>query len=194
MNSRRIDPLAIDVAGLVQRSVASLYSSLVTRPTGRAVRYAIESQLAEASQPALSLIDLSEVSLLDFSCADEVVAKLLMRYLGDDRPGEAFFVVAGVRDAHRHAIEVVMERHSLAVVARGQHGGFELIGPRSLGEARVWDLLESRGRIGDHELRHVLPDETDRVALGLLEARRLVFRPGDGEHVHAFSAVLRDLG
>lgn len=194
MSRRRIDPLAIDVAGLVQRSVASLYSSLVTRPTGRAVRYAIESQLAEASQPALSLIDLSEVSLIDFSCADEVVAKLLMRYLGDDRPGDAFFVVAGVGHAHRHAIEVVMERHSLAVVARGQHGRFELIGPRSMGEARVWDVLESRGRIGDHEVQQVLPDETDRAALGLLEARRLVFRPGGGAQVHAFSAVLRELG
>ncbi|MGW8267353.1 MAG: hypothetical protein ACWGSQ_13385, partial [Longimicrobiales bacterium] len=55
-----IDPVSIDVGRLVRRSVASLYSSLVTRPTGQAVRLAIENVLAEESgQVSLSIIDLS---------------------------------------------------------------------------------------------------------------------------------------
>ena len=84
-----IDPIEIDVGTVLQRSVASLYSHLVTRPTGRAVRLAIESQLAEAERPSVYMIDLSEVAILDFSCADEVVAKLLLRYVEADRPAEA---------------------------------------------------------------------------------------------------------
>ena len=88
-------PIEIRVGALVQRSVATLYSHLVTRPTGRAVRLAIESQLAEAGDTAFSLIDLSEVTVLDFSCADEVVAKLVARYLEADRPREAYFVIPG---------------------------------------------------------------------------------------------------
>ena len=53
------DPIAIDVGSLVQKTVTSLYSHLVTRPTGRAVRMAIETQLSGAGQQSLSLIDLS---------------------------------------------------------------------------------------------------------------------------------------
>ena len=60
-----IDPIEIDVGMVLQRSVASLYSHLVTRPTGRAVRLAIESQLAETERPSLSMIDLSEVEEQD---------------------------------------------------------------------------------------------------------------------------------
>lgn len=193
MDEHRIDPIAIDVGQLVQRSVTSLYSTLITRPTGRAVRYAIESQLAGASRPALSLIDLSEVSLLDFSCADEVVAKLLLRYLADDRPGEAFFVFGGVAEAHRHAIEIVLERQSLAAVAQAAGGAFELLGIRSGPEMRVWEVLEERGRISDDEVMEVLPDGEDQDALARLEARRLVFRAGHGARVHALSALIRDL-
>lgn len=193
MDDPRIDPISIDVGVLVQRSVASLYSSLVTRPTGRAVRYAIESQLSDAGEPALSLIDLSQVSLLDFSCADEVVAKLLLRYLPDDRPGEAFFVFGGVGHAHRGAIEVALERQSLAAVAQADHGGFELLGFRSGTEARVWSVMEERGRVVDGEMDSVFPDPDDRSALARLEARRLLFRPRGGAGVHALSALVRDL-
>ena len=72
-----LDPIAIDVGEVLQRTQTSLYSHLVTRPTGRAVRMAIKTQLQGNSNRSFSLIDLSEVVILDFSCADEVVAKLL---------------------------------------------------------------------------------------------------------------------
>ena len=100
MSDAPLDPIAIDVGGLVRKTVTSLYSHLVTRPTGRAVRMAIETQLSGTVPRSLSLIDLSEVTILDFSCADEVVAKLLQRYL-DDTAHEAFFVFCGVREPHR---------------------------------------------------------------------------------------------
>lgn len=189
----RIDPISIDVGVLVQRSVASLYSSLITRPTGRAVRYAIESQLADAGEPALSLIDLSEVSLLDFSCADEVVAKLLLRYLAEDRPGEAFFVFGGVGEAHRHAIDAALERQSLAAVARVVGGPFELIGTWSVAEGRVWEVLEQRKTVADHEIPELLPGAEEQEALRLLEARRLVFRSAQGGPIHALSGLILDL-
>ena len=94
MSELPLDPIAIDVGDLVQKTVTSLYSHLVTRQTGRAVRMAIEAQLAELGEMSLSLIDLSEVTVLDFSCADEVVAKLIQRYQGSDSPG-VFFVFRG---------------------------------------------------------------------------------------------------
>lgn len=190
-------PLQIDVGQLVQRTVASLYSSLVTRPTGRAVRLAIESQLAEEErrpdEAAFSLIDLSEVTVLDFSCADEVVAKLLLRYLEDDRPRDAFFVFRGVTEVHRDPIEAVLERQELAAVAQHHDGRYDLLGTRTEPEWRVWRVVEERGRMPPPELTRALVREEEREALERLVTRRLVFRAPRSGDVHALSRLVADL-
>jgi hypothetical protein len=185
--------IQIDVGQLVQRSVTSLYSHLVTRPTGRAVRLAIETQLAEAGDTAFSLIDLSEVTVLDFSCADEVVAKLLLRYLDADRPREAFFVFRGVRDLHRDPIEVVLERQRLAAVAQREDGVFELLGTRTDEEIEVWDLVEEQGRVNETELASVFRGPPLIKALDDLIERRLVFRAPTSGTVHALSRLVPNL-
>ncbi len=179
----------IDVGSLVQRSVATLYSHLVTRPTGRAVRLAIESLLADAGDAAFSLIDLSEVTVLDFSCADEVVAKLLLRYLDADRPREAYFVILGMRELHREPIEAVLERQGLATVAQLESGTYELLGVRSGPEETAWRLVQAHGRIRRDQAAELLPHPDDRSALDDLVRRRLVFDDVRSGTVHALSRL-----
>jgi hypothetical protein len=101
-------PFSFDLSSLVRRSVASLYSHLVTRPTGRALRMGIESQIGEIGSVCLSVLDFSQVVVLDYSCADEVVAKLIQRYQAADRPADAYFVARGLADQHRHPIDEVL--------------------------------------------------------------------------------------
>lgn len=182
----------IDVGRIVRRSVASLYSHLVTRPTGRAVRLAIETQLAEVGETAFSVIDLSEVTVLDFSCADEVVAKLLLRYLEEDRPRDAFFVFRGVGELHRDPIEVVLERQRLAAVAQTVEGPFELMGTRTEAEAHVWRLVENEGHLPGADWRNVV-ERAHHDAMDRLVARRLVFRAPVSGDIHALSRLVRDL-
>ena len=184
-----LPPIQIDVGSLVQRNVATLYSHLVTRPTGRAVRLAIESLLAEAGDTAFSLIDLSEVSVLDFSCADEVVAKLLLRYLDADRPREAYFVIRGLSDIHREPIEVVLARQQLATVAQRVDGTYELLGVRSGPEDSAWHVVEAHGRIRAEEVASLLPAAEDRSALTELVRRRVVFADVQSGTVHALSRL-----
>lgn len=184
-----LNRIAIDVGEVLQGSVASLYAHLVTRPTGRAVRMAIETQLQGAHAPSISLIDFSEVVILDFSCADEVVAKLLQKYLHDDVKN-AFFVFRGVHEPHRDQIEVVLERHGLAAVAETDPGTFELVGARTTGEARVWALLEERGVVSIEDLPELRDSDADRAALASLSARRLAFPSPDSGRVHALSRLV----
>ncbi len=184
MADRAPDPIRIDVGALVQRSVASLYAHLVTRPTGRAVRLAIETQLAEAGEPTVSLIDLTEVTILDFSCADEVVAKLLQRFLGADRPRNAFFVFRGVQVRHRDPMEAVLERQSLVAVAQREDGGFELLGPATPAERDAWHRVERAGRIPSDGRDHHFGDPNLSSGLAGILSRRLVFEaPGSGDLV-----------
>ena len=182
-------PIQIDVGSLVQRSVATLYSHLVTRPTGRAVRLAIESLLADAGDTAFSMIDLSEVTVLDFSCADEVVAKLLLRYLEEDRPREAYFVIRGLGELHREPIEVVLERQRLTTVAQRDDGSYELLGVRSGAEEAAWRVVETRGRLHPDEIAQLLPQAEERSALDALVRRRVVFADARSGTVHALSRL-----
>jgi hypothetical protein len=185
-----VEPIAIDVGLILRGSVESLYSHLVTRPTGRAVRLAIEERLARGSRTALSLIDLSDVTVMDFSCADEIVAKLLMRFLEEDRPGDTLFVFRGVRQSLLEPIETVLERQELLAVAQGNDGLCELIGTRTEEEEYVWTVLEGRGRIVASEVSEVFPGSHHRDALEDLVLRRVAFVPSGDRIYHALSALL----
>lgn len=192
MTDARLDPISIDVGQVLQRTVTSLYSHLVTRPTGRAVRMAIETQLQSVGERSLSLIDLSEVVILDFSCADEVVAKLLER--SRERPEhEAFFVFRGVNEPHQDQIEAVLERRGLAAVVETDPGTFRLLGLRTTGEDRVWDALERRGLVCREEIGELFDDAGDREAFESLLDRRLAFRSPTSGRIHALSRLVQRL-
>lgn len=186
-----LDPVSIDVGRLLQGTVTSLHAHLVTRPTGRAVRMAIEAQLRTTGGRSLSLIDLTEVAILDFSCADEVVAKLLEEALGNPAH-DAFFVLRGVREPHRDQIEVVLERRGLATVAETAPGTFELLGSSTPAERRAWDVVEERGLVSVTEVDDLLPDG-EGGALDRIVERRLAFRSPASERVHALSRLVGHL-
>ncbi|MCH1571756.1 MAG: hypothetical protein L7S64_10465 [Longimicrobiales bacterium] len=186
------DPIAIDVGEVLQRSVTSLYSSLVTRPTGRAVRMAIETQLQGAGTLSISLIDFSEVGIIDFSCADEVVAKLLQQYLADDAR-DAFFVFRGVREPHQPQVEGVLRRQELAAVVEVEPERFTLVGSFSEDEQRVWDHLETEGSLDTDAIERIAVQVQDARALESLLARGLAFRSPQSGRIHALSRLVAHL-
>ena len=155
LHGRRVAPLPIDLSHVHRRSVTSLFSNLVTRPTGRAIRTGVESQIAEMEgdrQVTLSILDFGQVRVLDYSCADEIVAKLLLRYLGEERPAEAFFIVRNLQDHHVEAIEAVLERHELLLVAVSEDRGVELLGADDADRRAIWEALVQRGRASRADL------------------------------------------
>jgi hypothetical protein len=107
----------IRVDRLLRESVETPYSDLVTRSTGRLVRTSIQQALA-ASEGPVALLDFSNVGLVDLSCADEIIAKLLL-----DPPGETYLVLQGLREEQLEAIEHVLEHHDLAALVCDPTGG-----------------------------------------------------------------------
>ena len=136
----------IDLSSVLRQTVAcDLYSNLVTRHTGAAVRGQIERLLGDARERTLTVIDFSQVSMIDFSCADEVIAKLLLRYAAENAPREAYFLFRGVTDVHWEAIETVLERHGLALVIE-QDDGVHVAGTLPDDERRAWESVRRLGR------------------------------------------------
>ena len=181
----------IDLGAMLRRTVCELYSDLVTRPTGAAVRTGIEQQLSELAGRTLTVIDFSRVGLLDFSCADEIVAKLLVRCQADDPAHDAYFLLSGIRDLHVEPIEAVLERRALAVVAHPAAGLPDLLGVADGTERAVWSALDRLGRATAPEVATAagLPAGDAEPTLESLCGRRVIMR--DDHEFVALGAVAR---
>jgi len=128
----------IDVHAVLQESVSGIYTDLVTRPTGRVVRERIEHAMAAAhGAVALARIDFTRVGCIDYSCADEIVAKLL-------RGRPAVLVLTGISDGHREAIEPVLAGHRMAAVIERSDGTLEAVGAPDAAVALLEELVARR--------------------------------------------------
>jgi hypothetical protein len=127
----------IDVHAVLQESSFAGYTDLVTRATGRVVRERIERVISGYVAPRITRMDFSGVGCMDYSCADEIVAKLL-------RAQPALLVLRGIRDGHREAIEPVLIHHGLAVVLEGPDGALETLGSPEVA-AELLDRLVTEG-------------------------------------------------
>ncbi|MGW8284058.1 MAG: hypothetical protein ACWGON_12225 [Gemmatimonadota bacterium] len=173
-------------------AVASLYQEyLITRQTGRAVRDGIERLFSDRCGEALAVIDFRDVAVIDFSCADEVVAKLVMSSAEDpDSPDHRFVLVRGVREHHLDPVEGALRRRGLAVAAERETGEPLLLGDVDPDAGAAWQMLCACGRIRSNELALRMglePVSCDRL-LADLYRRRLVRRCGDEFESLAFTA------
>lgn len=103
--------IALD--SVLRDATDATYRNLVTRPTGVAVRDRVVRALRQEPRTQ-AVLDFSRIGLVDFSCADEVVAKLVqaMHELPVSR-----VILTGVRLDHAEAIDHALGRHGLMVLA-----------------------------------------------------------------------------
>jgi len=124
----------INVHAILQQSVNGFYTDLVTRPTGRAVRENIERDLPAGT---VAVMDFTGVGCLDYSCADEIVAKLV-------RDKVRVLLLRGLTDAHREAIEPVLAGAGLAVLCERADGALEGLGASEPAPALLDELVQRR--------------------------------------------------
>jgi hypothetical protein len=169
----------IHIGTLLRETVASPYRNLVTRPTGAAIRNRIRAAIAD-SDCHTALLDFSDIELLDLSCADEVVAKLL---LDDGRERGVLVVLSGLREDQHEAIEHVLTTHRLAVAAMpgGEHPAPRLLGWVTADARAAFAFLCERGALLAAELAGALdwPATRAEAALEALAVHRLVQIDGD---------------
>jgi hypothetical protein len=165
----------IDVGSVLRHSANLPFSDLVTRPTGAAVRRCIQTELAALSEGDVALLDFSHIGMMDYSCADEVVAKLLIALAGQDAHA-GYIVFHGITDAHLEAIEVVLDPHGLALVVQFADGGARLVGSVSDEERAIWEMVYARGSAAADDVADVAgrePAEMARILESLLHRRLL---------------------
>lgn len=171
--------MRIDVGAVLRHSANHPYANLVTRTTGAAVRKCIEEEIAAVASGTVVTLDFTHIVMMDYSCADEVVAQLLLdlERRGDDASSLVFH---GITDAHLEAIEDVAVHHGLALVVHFADGAARLVGSVSDDERTVWQCVHARGPAAAEEVaRDVARDAADvLLVLQALYTRRLLRRDG----------------
>lgn len=170
-------PIRLDL--VLREAVATPYSDLVTRSTGAAVRHHLLATLRDRPL-ADAHLDFSAVGFMDFSCADEVVAKLLLEVAALP---VGRIVLHGLREDHAEAIDHALDRHGLVLAALTADAGRALL----LGRAEDdWHPVVSRlhdrgGRVPAAPLADDLAWSLDRTTTALdgLVARRCVLAHPD---------------
>ena len=170
---------SINVLDLLAAAEGDSDPNLVTRQTGRAVRALIEAELARRPPGSVCMIDFRGVGVLDYSCADEVAARVRAT-------ASSVVVFRCTQDRHADQLGTVLEHHSLAAVAETGPGRFQLLGRVEAHTRSAWQALEEAG-IGSNS--DGLPTEPP-AGYGALAADGLAFRCERSGAYHAFSSIL----
>lgn len=174
----------IDLTEVLARSVGSWHRDLVTRSTGAKVRSGIEEALTSRPADDPVVLNFSAVRVLDCSCADEVVAKLLLEHAIGAEGRAVCFVIRGLTETHAEEIDHVLRRRRLALVAEEVGERPRLLGEVAPSAAAAWDVLADRGGAGEEEiaLALALPPLEARLALDSLVGAGVV-RLSEGRYL-----------
>jgi len=91
------------------------------RSRGARIREALEKILSEEKRSLRIVLDFSGMGSIDFSWADEVVAKMISRLWGGEY-GEKFLVLKNLDSSQAENIDVALERKRLAILITGPQG------------------------------------------------------------------------
>jgi len=108
--------LKYDLYTFLKEELGNGSKDLVTRPSGEKIRRRVERDMEKEPAGAVVALDFTKIGIIDYSCADEIVAKLVSRLLSGEY-GDKYLVLTGLNENQKENIEVALERKDLAVVA-----------------------------------------------------------------------------
>lgn len=101
---------------LVVEELRNESNNLVTRQTGQRIRERIERDLETEEEGQIVILDFSGVGIIDYSCADEVVAKIIARLIGNEY-GDKYILLRNLAPNQRENIQVALERKNLPALS-----------------------------------------------------------------------------
>ena len=148
---------------------------LTGRSRGIRIRETIERILKEKGE-ALIVLDFSGSGSIDFSWADEVVAKMISR-LWSNEYGDKFIVLKGLNPSQTENVGVALERKRLAILITGA-SGWQIIGSLNNYLIRTLQEVMKRSRLTLRELSEGegIAMNTSGTRLLNLYKKRLVIR------------------
>ncbi|MCX7793307.1 MAG: STAS-like domain-containing protein [Thermodesulfovibrionales bacterium] len=169
-----------DLYRILKEELKNGSSDLVTRNSGQTIRERIERDIVKEKDGEVIALDFSRIGIIDYSCADEIVAKLISRLLNNEY-GERFIILKGLDDTQKENIEVALERKELSSIAIMRNGKEVLIGNLNNYLKETLHIINERGKCTAKELSKKLRLELNTAATRLLNLykKKLIKRTGE---------------
>src|SRR5512147_682796 len=119
--------ISYDLYKLLKDELGNGSKDLVTRQSGEKIRQRIERDIEKEPDGSVAALDFSGIGVIDYSCADEIAAKLVSRLLSGEY-GDRYLLLLGLNENQKENIEVALERKGLAAAAEMKGGGRVLLG------------------------------------------------------------------
>ena len=166
-----------DLQKLLKDELGNGSKDLVTRQSGQTIRERIERDIEKEPDSAVVSLDFSKIGVIDYSCADEIVTKLVSRLLAGEY-GDKYLLLAGLNENQKENIEVAIERKDLAVMAEMRDGSRVVLGNLNNYLKDTLDFIVKKKRATSKELtdaRKIEPNTSGTRLLNLYK-KRLVKR------------------
>jgi len=175
---------------IIKEELKNGSNNLVTRPTGQAVRERIERDMEKEPEGSVVNLDFSKIGVIDYSCSDEIVAKLLSRLLAGEY-GEKYLMLTGMNDNQRENIEVALERKDLAIIAETNEGTRAVLGNLNKYLRDTLAFVVERKKATARDLSEAAKIEANTSGTRLLNLykKRLVRRVGAEGAMWAYEAL-----
>lgn len=170
---------------LLKEELKNGSNDLVTRPSGQVIRERIERDIKEEKEDEVIALDFSKIGIIDYSCADEIVAKLISRLIGGEY-GDRYIILAGLNENQKENIEVALEKKDLAVMARMKDGSSLVLGILNNYLKETLNLILKKGKITAKELSEIMKLEANTSGTRLLNlykkklVRRIIEKRDEG--------------
>ena len=188
-----IDMIKYDLYKLLKEELKNGSSDLVTRQSGQTIRERIERDIVKEKDGEIISLDFSKIGIVDYSCADEIAAKLISRLLSGEY-GDRYIILIGLNENQKENIEVALERKELAVIGMMRDKEKVLIGSLNKYLSDTLELILKKGRITAKELCDKMSLEPNASGMRLLNLhkKRLVKRvekTTDGGKVWSYERI-----
>ncbi len=166
-----------DLYKLLKEELGNGSKDLVTRPSGEKIRERVERDMEKESNGTVIALDFSKIGIIDYSCADEIVAKLVSRLLSGEY-GDKYLLLTGLNENQKENIEVALERKDLAVMGEMRDGARAVLGNLNNYLRDTLDFIVKKKKVTSRELSDAKKVEANTSGTRLLNLykKRLVKR------------------
>lgn len=185
----------IKLGNVVKQELRNGSTNLVTRETGRLILGRIEREIGAINKGETITLDFSDVKVIDYSCADEVIAKLITRLKGYEY-GDKYVILQNLSSSQKENIHVALEKKDLAILATDADKKWEVIGLLNNYLMKTLQEIMKKGKISTRGLSDKLRLELNTASTRLLNLHKVKLvkkveeRTPDGRRQFVYKSLL----
>jgi hypothetical protein len=162
----------IKLKTIIKEEIKTGSFDLMTRQLGQKIFLRIEKEIQEKENGTTVVLDFSGVGAIDYSCADEVMAKLVSR-IELNEYGDKYIYLENLTPTQQENIHVALERKNLAILELKQDKGWAIIGVVNDYLYKTLEVIMKKGSVSSSELAEMLKLELNTASTRLINLHKL---------------------